>query len=37
MSLKINVPEVGESITEVTIASWMKDDGDFVEQNDINA
>ncbi len=37
MSLKINVPEVGESITEVTIASWLKNDGDYVEQDEIIA
>ncbi len=37
MSLKINVPEVGESITEVTIATWLKNDGDYVEQDEIIA
>lgn len=37
MSLKIKVPEVGESITEVTIATWLKKDGDFVEQDEIIA
>lgn len=37
MSLEIKVPEVGESITEVTIASWLKKDGDFVEQDEIIA
>ena len=37
MSVKINVPEVGESITEVTIATWLKKDGDFVEQDEIIA
>ena len=25
------VPTVGESITEVTLSSWLKEDGDFVE------
>ncbi|MDH5380931.1 MAG: 2-oxoglutarate dehydrogenase complex dihydrolipoyllysine-residue succinyltransferase [Cyclobacteriaceae bacterium] len=35
MSLQIKVPTVGESITEVTIANWMKKDGDFVEQDEI--
>lgn len=29
------VPAVGESITEVTIASWSKKDGDFVEMDEI--
>lgn len=37
MSLEIKVPEVGESITEVTIASWLKQDGDYVEQDEIIA
>ncbi|MBT31848.1 MAG: dihydrolipoyllysine-residue succinyltransferase [Thalassobius sp.] len=29
------VPTVGESITEVTIASWLKEEGDFVEEEEI--
>ncbi len=29
------IPTVGESITEVTIASWLKEDGDFVELDEI--
>lgn len=29
--LEMRVPEVGESITEVTLASWIKNDGDYVE------
>ncbi|MEM6523868.1 MAG: 2-oxoglutarate dehydrogenase complex dihydrolipoyllysine-residue succinyltransferase [Bacteroidota bacterium] len=37
MSLEMKVPEVGESITEVTIASWLKQDGDYVEQDEIIA
>ena len=35
MSLVVKVPEVGESITEVTIASWLKQDGDFVEMDEL--
>src|SRR5210317_1970482 len=35
MSLKIVVPEVGESITDVTIAAWLKQDGDVVEMDEI--
>ena len=35
--VEMTVPEVGESITEVTIASWMKNDGDFVELDEIIA
>ncbi|QDH78150.1 2-oxoglutarate dehydrogenase complex dihydrolipoyllysine-residue succinyltransferase [Echinicola soli] len=31
------VPTVGESITEVTLASWLKEDGDFVEMDEIIA
>jgi len=31
------VPTVGESITEVTISSWLKADGDFVELDEIIA
>jgi 2-oxoglutarate dehydrogenase E2 component (dihydrolipoamide succinyltransferase) len=37
MSLDIKVPEVGESITEVTIATWLKKDGDIVQQDEIIA
>lgn len=29
--VQVNVPSVGESISEVTIASWLKSDGDFVK------
>ncbi len=35
MSTEIKVPVVGESITEVTIAQWMKSDGDFVEMDEV--
>jgi 2-oxoglutarate dehydrogenase E2 component (dihydrolipoamide succinyltransferase) len=35
MSLKVIVPEVGESITEVTIASWLKQDGDYVNMDEV--
>jgi 2-oxoglutarate dehydrogenase E2 component (dihydrolipoamide succinyltransferase) len=31
------VPTVGESITEVTIGSWSKEDGDFVEMDEVIA
>lgn len=37
MSLEQRVPTVGESITEVTIASWMKQDGDHVEMDEVIA
>lgn len=35
MSLKVIVPEVGESITEVTVAAWLKQDGDRVSMDEI--
>ncbi|MEQ8472113.1 MAG: 2-oxoglutarate dehydrogenase complex dihydrolipoyllysine-residue succinyltransferase [Marinoscillum sp.] len=35
MSLEMKVPAVGESITEVTIAQWMKQDGDVVEMDEV--
>ncbi|MCL4150914.1 UNVERIFIED_CONTAM: hypothetical protein GTU68_027638 [Idotea baltica] len=31
----MKVPSVGESVTEVTIASWVKQDGDYVEMDEI--
>ena len=37
MSLEIKVPPVGESITEVTLASWMKKDGDAVKMDEVIA
>ncbi|MTI33061.1 2-oxoglutarate dehydrogenase complex dihydrolipoyllysine-residue succinyltransferase [Xanthovirga aplysinae] len=37
MSLQMRVPTVGESITEVTIAQWLKQDGDFVELDEVIA
>lgn len=35
MSLEIKVPAVGESITEVTVAQWTKQDGELVEMDEI--
>lgn len=35
MSLEMKVPAVGESISEVTIAQWMKKDGDYVEMDEV--
>jgi len=37
MSLTIKVPPVGESITEVTLASWKKKDGDAVQMDEVIA
>lgn len=35
MSLEIKVPAVGESINEVTVAQWVKNDGDQVEMDEV--
>lgn len=37
MSLEIKVPPVGESITEVVLSRWVKNDGEFVEMDEIIA
>ena len=37
MSLTIKVPPVGESITEVTLSSWKKKDGDQVKMDEVIA
>lgn len=34
MSTEVKIPQIGESVTEVTLASWMVSDGDFVEEGD---
>jgi 2-oxoglutarate dehydrogenase E2 component (dihydrolipoamide succinyltransferase) len=33
--LEVKVPTVGESITEVTLANWLKKEGDIVKLNDV--
>ena len=35
MALEVKVPSVGESVTEVTIATWNKKEGDFVNRDEI--
>jgi 2-oxoglutarate dehydrogenase E2 component (dihydrolipoamide succinyltransferase) len=35
MKYEVKVPAVGESITEATIGSWMKQNGEAVKRNDI--
>ncbi|PJZ68644.1 dihydrolipoyllysine-residue succinyltransferase [Leptospira perolatii] len=35
MSIEIKVPEMGESITEATIANWVKKVGERVEQDEV--
>lgn len=37
MSLDIKVPPVGESISEVTLSQWKKNDGDYVEMDEVIA
>ncbi|MDF7814385.1 2-oxoglutarate dehydrogenase complex dihydrolipoyllysine-residue succinyltransferase [Hymenobacter sp. YC55] len=37
MGLEIKIPAVGESITEVTIAKWLKQDGDAVKRDEVIA
>jgi 2-oxoglutarate dehydrogenase E2 component (dihydrolipoamide succinyltransferase) len=37
MALQIKVPAVGESISEVTIANWLKKDGDTVQLDEVIA
>jgi len=37
MSLEIKVPAVGESITEVILSKWVKNDGDHVEMDEVIA
>ncbi|MEJ2529295.1 MAG: dihydrolipoamide succinyltransferase, partial [Gammaproteobacteria bacterium] len=34
MTTKITVPSVGESITEATVAKWLKGEGDAVVQDE---
>ncbi len=35
MSITIKVPAVGESITEVNVGQWFKNDGEFVEMDEV--
>jgi 2-oxoglutarate dehydrogenase E2 component (dihydrolipoamide succinyltransferase) len=37
MAIQVKVPTVGESITEVTIANWLKKDGDVVKLDEVIA
>lgn len=37
MALDIKIPAVGESISEVTLSRWIKNDGDFVEMDEVIA
>ncbi len=35
MSFEIKIPEVGESISEVVVARWLKKDGDYIEVDEL--
>lgn len=35
MVLEIKVPAAGESVTEATIAEWLKSDGDYIERDEV--
>jgi 2-oxoglutarate dehydrogenase E2 component (dihydrolipoamide succinyltransferase) len=37
MGIQVKVPTVGESISEVTIANWLKKDGDVVKLDEVIA
>ncbi|MEO6328108.1 MAG: 2-oxoglutarate dehydrogenase complex dihydrolipoyllysine-residue succinyltransferase [Ginsengibacter sp.] len=37
MAIEIKVPSVGESITEVTLVKWLKNDGSWVERDEVIA
>ena len=34
MSVEITIPSPGESVNEVTVGTWLKSDGDWVEQDE---
>ena len=35
--IEIKVPTVGESISEVSLAKWLKKDGEWVERDEVLA
>ncbi|MFZ9881227.1 MAG: biotin/lipoyl-containing protein, partial [Phycisphaerales bacterium] len=37
MAVDITIPSPGESITEVSLSGWLKDDGTYVEKDDLLA
>lgn len=37
MAIEIKVPSVGESITEVTLVKWLKNDGEWVDRDEVIA
>jgi len=34
MSVELKIPVIGESVTEVTLSSWLKNDGDYVAEGE---
>lgn len=32
--VEIRVPEIGESVTEVTLSAWLKEDGDYIKMDE---
>ena len=37
MAIEIKVPTVGESISEVTLVKWLKNDGEYAERDEVIA
>ena len=37
MIIEVKIPQVGESINEVSIGTWVKNDGDYVEMDEVIA
>jgi len=37
MAVDITIPSPGESITEVSLSGWLKDDGAYVEKDELLA
>lgn len=35
MSIEIKVPQAGESVTEATLAAWLKEDGQYIYEGDL--
>jgi len=35
MSIEIKIPTIGESISEVTLSSWLVEDGEYVNEGDV--
>lgn len=35
MKVDVVIPSIGESVTEATVGTWLKDDGEFVEEDEV--